>query len=518
MDYPCYVDIWLVYFGYIPWSVTIVLFMARSYTRMKASAIFANEARDEPVAPENLDEHLAWLTAICTENTTAFLDRYTLAESVDNTAQNSMDDVAPFLALSPPEEERAAGKEMPHQPGTGPYIERRRRSSVQGVRVVEWRRRFSSAKFVTYVIGTTVAIVVFMMIMFTIFSPKMAFKPVHFNCVRGWEFLPIVAISGVFNVLICPAFVIIVWSYQDGYGIRTSLVISSTLGVTFWAASLTWRVVHHNASILIAASLFFLGEVIFVYTTTIVVPLVVSIRFASRKRANSQAELSQEESSWLWSTSVRRRHYGANKQAFLAAIQDGAEYGRIKKCAQECFCEELVLFLNVHASLKEAVLAAVRQQQEFVNSPQSPLSLASQANLSTPQRTRTAPNFILRHFGRSRPATPSSQPQTRESSTNHREPVSYSKGIVESLQQAFPTKGFDGSTHVPERLRSTLLAIIKTFILPESLLAINATDDVVAACRSYLRGDELALGILDSAKDQVLDLLYTNVYLRFRQA
>ncbi|KAJ2391267.1 hypothetical protein H4S02_001425, partial [Coemansia sp. RSA 2611] len=318
----------------------------------------------------------------------------------------------PFLALSPPEEEeeRAARKEMPHQPGTGPYIERRRRSSVQGVRVVEWRRRFSSVKFVTYVIGTTVAIVVFMMIMFTIFSPKMAFKPVHFNCVRGWEFLPIVAISGVFNVLICPAFVILVWSYQDGYGIRTSLVISSTLGVTFWAASLTWRVVHHNASILIAGSLFFLGEVIFVYTTTIVVPLVVSIRFASRKRANSQAELSQEESSWLWYTPVRRRHYGANKQAFLAAIQDGAEFERIKKGAQACFCEELVL------------------------------------------------------------------------------------------------------------LRSTLSAIIKTFILPESLLAINATDDVVAACRSYLTGDDIALGILDSAKDQVLDLLYTNVYLRFRQA
>ncbi|KAJ2317964.1 hypothetical protein IWW52_002828 [Coemansia sp. RSA 2704] len=333
-----------------------------------------------------------------------------------------MDDVAPFLALSPPEEEeeRAARKEMPHQPGTGPYIERRRRSSVQGVRVVEWRRRFSSVKFVTYVIGTTVAIVVFMMIMFTIFSPKMAFKPVHFNCVRGWEFLPIVAISGVFNVLICPAFVILVWSYQDGYGIRTSLVISSTLGVTFWAASLTWRVVHHNASILIAGSLFFLGEVIFVYTTTIVVPLVVSIRFASRKRANSQAELSQEESSWLWYTPVRRRHYGANKQAFLAAIQDGAEFERIKK--------------------------------------------------------------------------------------------------VESLQQAFPTKGFDRSTPAPERLRSTLSAIIKTFILPESLLAINATDDVVAACRSYLTGDDIALGILDSAKDQVLDLLYTNVYLRFRQA
>ncbi|KAJ2313620.1 hypothetical protein IWW54_001405 [Coemansia sp. RSA 2705] len=377
-----------------------------------------------------------------------------------------MDDVAPFLALSPPEEEeeRAARKEMPHQPGTGPYIERRRRSSVQGVRVVEWRRRFSSVKFVTYVIGTTVAIVVFMMIMFTIFSPKMAFKPVHFNCVRGWEFLPIVAISGVFNVLICPAFVILVWSYQDGYGIRTSLVISSTLGVTFWAASLTWRVVHHNASILIAGSLFFLGEVIFVYTTTIVVPLVVSIRFASRKRANSQAELSQEESSWLWYTPVRRRHYGANKQAFLAAIQDGAEFERIKKGAQACFCEELVLFLNVHASLKEAILAAVRQQQEFANSTQSLLS------------------------------------------------------IVESLQQAFPTKGFDRSTPAPERLRSTLSAIIKTFILPESLLAINATDDVVAACRSYLTGDDIALGILDSAKDQVLDLLYTNVYLRFRQA
>ncbi|KAJ2000076.1 hypothetical protein GGI04_004300, partial [Coemansia thaxteri] len=55
----------------------------------------------------------------------------------------------------------------------------------------------------------------------------MSMHTIHYNCAKGWEFYPLVAIAGCFNAIICPAFVMMAWTYKDGYGIRNSLSIGS---------------------------------------------------------------------------------------------------------------------------------------------------------------------------------------------------------------------------------------------------------------------------------------------------
>ncbi|KAJ2737001.1 hypothetical protein IW152_000264, partial [Coemansia sp. BCRC 34962] len=69
----------------------------------------------------------------------------------------------------------------------------------------------------------------------------MSLRPIFYNCFKGWEYVPLVAIAGVFNVILCPAFVIFAWTYKDGYGIRRSLSIGSVTGLLLWVGGIVWR-------------------------------------------------------------------------------------------------------------------------------------------------------------------------------------------------------------------------------------------------------------------------------------
>ncbi|KAJ2176875.1 hypothetical protein EV181_006714, partial [Coemansia sp. RSA 532] len=182
--------------------------MLRYYTRKQTGEVFANEMPGIPVGLEGLNNQLKYLQAICAEDATMF------AEQQSNSHQN-ISDIAPFLDVLPQHEEGISQKR--------PCTRQHRRSSVRDIRMVEWRRRFSSSKFVTYVIASTVAIVITLMIFFTIFSRIMSLKRPYHNCDQGWELLPVISFQGIFNMLLGPAFSVIAWSQQDGYGIRTSL-------------------------------------------------------------------------------------------------------------------------------------------------------------------------------------------------------------------------------------------------------------------------------------------------------
>ncbi|KAJ2704094.1 hypothetical protein FB645_003569 [Coemansia sp. IMI 203386] len=92
-----------------------------------------------------------------------------------------------------------------------------------------------------------------------------------------------------------------------------------------------------------------------------------------------------------------------------------------------------------------------------------------------------------------------------------------SVGITQAMQQAFPGLLVSERTVLPESLRNTANIIIKTFMLPDSPLAINAPSDIVAMCKAYLTGGQLTFGMLDRAKDEVIDMLYCNGCLAERR-
>ncbi|KAJ1750331.1 hypothetical protein LPJ79_002970 [Coemansia sp. RSA 1821] len=259
LDYPCYVDVWLIYGAYVPWMTTLALSMARYYTRKRTNIIFVNKTQQTPIDPSELDSYLTRLTALCMESTTDFGEAmyfqqrrpHSIDVSVRASEQSSeqVREVALFPDISPPSEEHT------HQSGKKRHSsssDENQQLSIQDFRFVVWQRRLSSSMFITWVIGASFVVQFVLMVFFTIFSRKMSLSKHYHNCVRGWVFIPITVVSGLFNGLVYPVYIFVVWPFQDGYGIRTSLVVGSALSVGFWAAAITWRLVKHDADIFIS--------------------------------------------------------------------------------------------------------------------------------------------------------------------------------------------------------------------------------------------------------------------------
>ncbi|KAJ2448407.1 hypothetical protein EV183_005456 [Coemansia sp. RSA 2336] len=95
--------------------------------------------------------------------------------------------------------------------------------------------------------------------------------------------------------------------------------------------------------------------------------------------------------------------------------------------------------------------------------------------------------------------------------------TSLDTGIIETIAHAFPQYGITYSTPVPEELREKLVAIVKTFILPRAPWEINLSSRIVETSKEFVNGGPMPCGTLDDAKNEVIDLLYSNVYIRYQQ-
>ncbi|KAI8326474.1 hypothetical protein GQ54DRAFT_307470 [Martensiomyces pterosporus] len=428
-----------------------------------------------------------------------------------------------------------------------------------------WSRRIQSDRFAAWVFVGFLAIMVVLMIILNIFAKEMALRPLHYNCTNGWEFYPISVITGIFNVIICPAYVILIWSYRDAYGIRNSICISFTLGTLMWAGAIIWRFIAHDIDTYISASLFFLAQIVSVYTYFIVIPTIVSIRFGRKQRRGSlDTERAQEDGIPGGASDQAHSQGSLSKQSFLAAMQDTSEHEKIRRFANSCFCTELVSFLDVYLAFKASIYldiqdgiaqAALISQNHHdrgsadLHSPPPSIATAKSSRGSLEDAPlRSSPHSSKSHKSTDRMHHAKSQRHLklllsskeshvqRKRESRYPEPkqieaaeaktpaiinanlASLAVGIAESMAHAFPHLGITSGTLVSENLRIPLSAIIRTFILPESPLAINTSSNVVASSRKYLTGGQVAFGLLDGVKDEIVSLLYSNVYLRYRQA
>ncbi|KAJ1995865.1 hypothetical protein GGI25_000259 [Coemansia spiralis] len=93
----------------------------------------------------------------------------------------------------------------------------------------------------------------------------------------------------------------------------------------------------------------------------------------------------------------------------------------------------------------------------------------------------------------------------------------FNVGIVDTMAYAFPEMNITSETTVPDSLHCQLVAIIRTYILPDSPLEINTNAEVVLISQAYIDGGQMSFGTLDSIRDQVVELLYSNVYIRLYQ-
>ncbi|KAJ2263198.1 hypothetical protein GGI01_000935 [Coemansia sp. RSA 376] len=605
--YPCFLQLWLLYLGYTGWSVTVMIAMSRYYVLARSCHAMGAKLRQIPVTPENLEGHLMRLLAACGTDTwqyeieqrrptkTAPRPPSTLHSSqrllirIDSDTDSPQDTPsprspratrhAPAIASTPQlmtgnssfaasifptsplngrsvSNERAQrqcadiissrGHSFNNTPHLEPPVSRGRRSSATGTRTELWRRRLSSNRFITYImISTTLVIVVFLLLV-NILSPQMTLRPLYYNCKGSWEYIPLIVLAGTFNMVIYPAFVIMAWTYKDGYGIRRSLSIGSLTGILFWVGGLAWRLEKAIPKARAPPALFYMAQILLVYSFTIVTPLFVAWKNAGRRRTQGRDTHRVSRKGWSWSAGISEREYDLSKQSFIAAMQDPEEHDSIEKFAGRCFCIELVLFLDVYLALKMSIYKDIRRHgpnggsaaPTDGNASISPLahdmSPHHQAvDVPEPTPTHTADRLSLHSHFNSNPRTTRSLDIERHESAQlargsgsqatlaasvSENLASLSSSISATMAHAFPEYSISDDTLISERLRCVLKTVVRTFMLPESPLAINVPHAVVCTFRDYLLGGPATFGMMEQVKEEVVNLLYSNVYIRYRQA
>ncbi|KAJ1879390.1 hypothetical protein LPJ57_002863 [Coemansia sp. RSA 486] len=413
--------------------------------------------------------------------------------------------------------------------------------------------------------------------MSTLFT-RLRLSTIYYNCFSGPEYLPHVIISGIFNVIIGPVYGAIIWRYHDAYGIRNSLCFSFVLGVLFWSGALAWRLVKSWQDRQISASLVYVAQVVFTHTLFITQPLIKSIRF-SQSQKKGAVNAAQEPDQGLeldLATRCKSALDGVSRQSLLFALQNSTEHEAIRRFAESCLCIEMVTFLDVYQAFKKCAFQVLQDNQtnealsandepcsnsnfaipsaapsivvtesmdaelgdmEHIDTPASSkifsfsaISHSSTGNSHrahsnesgrTPSRLgrRNLPSMLLSGLDHTdSKKTRSSRIRRRRDEMNEANIHYYSVDIVDMLKQAFPDSDIDESTTVSERLRSKLCEIIKTFILPNSPLELNIDARIVRSARSYMKGGVFSYHQIDEIKETVIDLLYSNVYVRFRQS
>ncbi|KAJ2908630.1 hypothetical protein GGI21_002693, partial [Coemansia aciculifera] len=538
--YPCFVQIWLLYMGYVVWSVTAIVSMVRYYVLARSHTKMGAKLRQIPVTPENLEGHLAALLAACgteswlgeTEQVHSggtFRPRATSRDSqfpllrIDGNIRPDKDErssiplrlaqrdlvmasaAQPFVVNafpSPPPNARLTMDENSRRQYAQPATNRqyspsnslsnspeaelsRHRSSWSSVKVTRtaiWRRRLSSNRFISYVIvGTVLAMFVFLLLM-NIFSPHLSLHPTYYNCYSGWEYTTLAVLAGAFNSILCPSFVILTWTYKDGYGIRRSLSIVSVTGLVLWIAALVWRFSVHIYKVRASPSLFYVVEILLVYSFTVVSPVYVAWQNAGKQKTHRAARRG-----WSWSAGITEVQYDLSKHSFLAAMQDAEEHKSIEEFAGQCFCAELVSFLDIYLALKMSIYKDIRQHgpcQELVSSANSNTTTHASAQFTSGQATLAA--SVSENL------------------------ASLSPSIAATMAHAFPDSTISKNTLIPERLRCVLQTIVRTFLLPESPLAINVPHTTVCSFRDYLLSGPATFGMIEKAKEEAVDLLYSN--------
>ncbi|KAJ2785864.1 hypothetical protein H4R18_000253 [Coemansia javaensis] len=311
---------------------------------------------------------------------------------------------------------------------------------------------------------------------------QFAMRPVNTVCSFIWGFLPITAIISVCFFIVFPLFLWRLRNHRDAYGIRHDLIICDTVGIGVLALTLVWvQVLHETQQIWPGLSYIWLYAIL-IHISSVFVPLVRAYRHSKSTAAADAAAAAAAAGNFApssaqpHSTATDRQaatasapvaapsHPLRRQAAFTAALDNPTEYQRIRAFAVSCLCTELTAFLEKYQALKAETLALSLSAKKVQDMPTTSIMLS----------------------------------------------------IVDAMAAAAPALGTSTrSMQFPRELADTIKSVYWDFVDPSSYSSLNASPTVARHIKSKIDSNDLPITLLDELRDEVLAMLYTDVYTRY---
>ncbi|KAJ1960320.1 hypothetical protein GGI12_003865 [Dipsacomyces acuminosporus] len=364
-----------------------------------------------------------------------------------------------------------------------------------------------------------------MTIVISVVNKDFSLNPMNIACELVWGFVPMYAIACAFLAIICPVLLFITWGLKEAYGIRKDLIICVTSGIVGSILMIIWEFKFPQFDD-IWSDLFFVWDYAFlIHIFSVVVPLWHATRHMRKLDHHLRSESPGSTSTVTLMKSedavssepalptrvvrfeekvIKHKEYGKFRQAFVHVLDDPALYAQFRDFSCACFCSELISFIDEYQTLKVLTLIALGQHEysaepvyRAYNTPlmQSPMSAM----------------FVVPEDGNHSDSI-ADLPRNVNLSKLHN---SVTVGILEAAKEIYPDRGFNHATMFPPALMDTLVMIFSTYINSSSPTAVNVPQIMIRRIQEKLNKNQLYLTILDDVKDEVLYMLYLNVFTRF---
>ncbi|KAJ1948845.1 hypothetical protein EC988_005006, partial [Linderina pennispora] len=94
--------------------------------------------------------------------------------------------------------------------------------------------------------------------------------------------------------------------------------------------------------------------------------------------------------------------------------------------------------------------------------------------------------------------------------------TSITVGILDTRKSAYPGRNTSEETQFPEALKDKVSSTFAIYIHSKSYMAVNVLQSMVRKIKEYLWTHEITLSILDEVRDEVLFILYADIYTSYR--
>ncbi|KAJ2503324.1 hypothetical protein GGH96_000345 [Coemansia sp. RSA 1972] len=334
----------------------------------------------------------------------------------------------------------------------------------------------------------SLALTMVLSLVINITNKQFAVRPVQSVCNFFWGFLPVTAIIIVYFFIVFPLILWRVWGNRDAYGIRHDLIICDTVGIAVLIVTLVWVNVLHEAQQIWPGLSYVWIYAFFLHISSVFVPLLNAIKHNKSVLEGNDHTSPTVDVSMAPRITLPLSNRRAN---FNRMLDDPIEYNKFRTFAVSCFSSELTAFIEEYQALKSETVAIMKP-----NSMRGRPSASTMCTIANPEPTKLPTSPHTSHF----------KPESAYS------PTSVTTSILDTL-----TNNSTSSHNVsfPSQLFDKLKAVYWDYIDPNSYTSVNASPMVVRRVAEQMNNKEYTVTLFDELKDEVLFMLYSDVYTRY---
>ncbi|KAJ2887091.1 hypothetical protein FB639_001436 [Coemansia asiatica] len=351
-----------------------------------------------------------------------------------------------------------------------------------------------------FVIGHFVLALIISLIV-NILNPQFSISPMSMECRMVWGFLPVVAIIAIYCVIVLPIVAIKCRKLKDAYGIRNDLFICMLMGWFCLIMNTVWDNVLPSVAKIWSGWFFTWITGVAIHTVAVTIPLMSAIRH-SRNVIDRMHGASTLGTSMAAVIAGAGGHDLSKRSEYNSILADPYEYRFFCDFAASCFCSEMTAFIDEYQALKSLTVVALGSEDIWREDVDQ---------LEPNYMTRMASSGADAGIGYLALANRNANPNSK--SLRLQTPPTVS--ILETAKAVYPQYNLNEMTPFPVAAMDKLVAIFSVFVNSNSYTAVNLPSGMVLRIREKLGKSELTLTILDEIKEEVLNMLYFDVFTRY---